>query len=262
LSDDALNRLLTGAANFRAIPSLPASGGMRIRPGLIYRSGELSALTDQDMAIVETLGIRLICDLRGRAERQRFRARWPALAPARVLEMPAEADRDAGLAALAARLAHEPGPAGARRTMLAVYQALPALLAPMMASMFEAIASGWGAPLLIHCHIGKDRTGIATALLLAALGVEREAIAADYAATADYLDLEAEARSISTMMSRLIGRALEPDAAQTLIAADPAYLQAAFAAITRTHGSVDDYLVKATALTPSRRARLRTLLLA
>jgi protein-tyrosine phosphatase len=262
LSDDAPGRLLTGAANFRAIPSLPASSGMRLRPGMIYRSGELSALTDRDMAIVESLGIRLICDLRSSAERQRFRARWPPLAPARVLEMPAESDRDAGLTALAARLAHEPSPAGARRTMLAIYQALPALLAPMLSSMFEAIGSGWGAPLLIHCHIGKDRTGIATALLLTALGIEREAITADYLATADYLDLEAEARAIAKVMGRIIGRTLEAETTSELIAADPAYLHAAFAAITRAHGSTDAYLAEATALTPSRRARLRSLLLA
>ena len=256
------SRLLSGAANFRAVLPVQTPSGLRLKPGTIYRSGELSALTDQDVATVESLGIKLVADLRSRAERQRFRARWPALAPARVLEMPPELDRQAGMAALAERLAHEPGAAGAHRAMLAVYAALPALLAPMMTALFAAIVSGWGSPLLIHCHIDKDRTGVATALLLAALGIGQEAIIADYAMTAACLDSEAEGRAIGKVMSRIIGRTLDPATIQELLAANPAYLEAAFSAIEETHGSTGAYFIQATSLTLSQRERLRGLLLA
>jgi protein-tyrosine phosphatase len=42
----------------------------------------------------------------------------------------------------------------------------------------------------VHCSAGKDRTGIVVALVLAALGVPDEVIAADYALSARYLDPE------------------------------------------------------------------------
>ena len=41
---------------------------------------------------------------------------------------------------------------------------------------------------LVHCTAGKDRTGTVVALALADAGVEREAIVADYAASADHFD--------------------------------------------------------------------------
>ena len=257
-----ISRLLRGAKNFRAVAPLPARNGLRLKPGILYRSGELSALTDQDVVALESHGIKLVADLRSRAERQRFPARWPALAPARILEMPPELDRQAGIAALAQRLAHEPGAAGARRAMLAVYAALPALLAPVMTALFAAVVSGWGLPLLIHCHIGKDRTGVATALLLAALGIEPAAIIEDYQTTAAYLDIETESRAIGKVMSRIIGRSLDPATIQELLASDPVYLSTAFAAIEKTHGSADAYFARATSLTVSQRERLQSLLLA
>jgi protein tyrosine/serine phosphatase len=48
----------------------------------------------------------------------------------------------------------------------------------------EAIASADGAA-LVHCAAGKDRTGVICALALSAAGVERDAIVADYALTAE-----------------------------------------------------------------------------
>jgi hypothetical protein len=41
---------------------------------------------------------------------------------------------------------------------------------------------------VVHCTAGKDRTGVVTALALADAGVERSAIVADYAASADRYD--------------------------------------------------------------------------
>lgn len=228
---------------------------------MIYRSGELSNLIGTDLELVESFGIRTICDLRSRLERQRFPARWPALAPARVLRMPAALDRQAGLGAMAEQLAHEPGPAGARRAMLAVYAALPGILAPMLAETFQAIASGWAAPLLIHCHAGKDRTGVMVALLLEALGIERGGIIQDYCATDGYLDPEIEGRAIGKLMSRLLGRSLDKQTVEVLMAADPAYLAASYAAIEANFGSLQAYFSEAAGLTESQRDRVKSLML-
>ncbi len=52
--------------------------------------------------------------------------------------------------------------------------------------LFERIGK-CEAPFLYHCFLGKDRTGIVTALLLGAAGVGREAIIADYCLSYKYL---------------------------------------------------------------------------
>jgi hypothetical protein len=61
------------------------------------------------------------------------------------------------------------------------YVELLELGAPALAAALEGIVAPGGVPALVHCAIGKDRTGVLVALLLAAAGVEREAIVADYA---------------------------------------------------------------------------------
>jgi protein-tyrosine phosphatase len=58
---------------------------------------------------------------------------------------------------------------------------------PEVAAALRVIAAASAAPLLFHCVAGKDRTGLVAALLLALADVEPEAIAEDYAASADNL---------------------------------------------------------------------------
>ncbi|MDD2877911.1 MAG: tyrosine-protein phosphatase [Acidiphilium sp.] len=251
---------LAGAANFRAVACLPAAEGRYLRPRVLYRSGALSGLTEVDIATIEGLGIRLVCDLRSAAERRRFPTLWPALAPARTVVMPVETDREAGMQPLIDRLAHEPGAEGARRAMLDLYAALPRLLAPVLQATFDAVASGWGVPLLLHCHVGKDRTGVATGLLLAALGVDHAAIVADYLETARRIDIAAETRHLARGLGGLLGRTIDPGTLDQLGRTDPAYLAAAFAAIDRDWGGSAGYFT-AIGLTESRRERLRSLLL-
>lgn len=252
---------LDKAPNFRAVGALPLAGGGALRPGLLYRSGQLSELNGTDLQRLEALGIRLVCDLRSSGERKRFASRWPALAPPRTIVMPHATDRAAGMRSLIERLTNEPGPAGARRAMLDLYASLPALLAATMRDATEAIISGWGVPVLLHCHVGKDRTGVAIALLLTALGVTREAILTDYEETARRIDTETETRHLARSLGSLLGRALDPATLDMLGRTDPAYLDAAFNATERHWGGPDGYFA-AIGLTPDRRARLRTLLTA
>lgn len=251
--------MLDGAPNFRPVAGLPAGAGRRLRPGVLFRSGELSALTRQDLDRLKTLGIRLICDLRSASERRQFPTAWPELAPARTATLPAGTDRAAGMRGLVERIAREPGPAGARQAMLDLYAALPALLAPVLREAAAAVVSGWGVPLLLHCHAGKDRTGVATALLLASIGIERTAIVADYMETAQRLDVADIRERMSRTIARILGRSMDGATMQVLTAADPAYIDAAFAAASH-EGSLDGYFAEL-GLTADCRARLRDRLL-
>jgi protein-tyrosine phosphatase len=61
------------------------------------------------------------------------------------------------------------------------YVELLELGAPAFVAAINSMVAPGGTPALVHCAIGKDRTGVLVALLLDAAGVEREAIVADYA---------------------------------------------------------------------------------
>ncbi|GAA3476046.1 tyrosine-protein phosphatase [Streptomyces yanii] len=152
--------------------------GMRIRPGLLYRSAQPSPHADHaTLTQLDDHGIRTVVDLRGIAECEP--ADWAA----------AEA---AGITVIAARMAPTTDTiAAALQTMttaadLGSFYLLLAEQSPAaVTAAVEAAARPGG--VLLHCAAGKDRTGLVTALLLDLLGVPAEAIAADYARTGEAL---------------------------------------------------------------------------
>lgn len=63
-----------------------------------------------------------------------------------------------------------------------VYYTMTLRLRPEFKQLFERLAAGVRRPpVVMHCFSGKDRTGLASGLVLDSCGVERAAIAEDYA---------------------------------------------------------------------------------
>lgn len=232
---------LQGGCNFRDIGGYAAANGQQVRWGRVYRTGVLSYFTDADHAILQSLGVHAICDLRREEERQREPTRWPGEQVQLLHWDDLDAPTIRGFAASRPRTA-----AGMHDSMLELYRALPAWMAPRIRGFFECVASGRG-PVVIHCAAGKDRTGVAVALLLSTLGVSRETIMEDYLLTNDAGDFE---QFITTRHESHLGLAighqpllsLPEEMRRVLFAAHPDYLQAAFERIDRDHGGVDGYL--------------------
>lgn len=134
----------------------------------------------------------------------------------------------------------------AKSLMIDSYRMLPYRFIRQYTDMFRTLASG-DVPLVISCAAGKDRTGLAAALLLASLDVSRDQIMDDYALTNGAIDLEKDlferpAGSLGLGGDyELLVRASRQDRAP-LMDADPVYLQAAFEEIERKDGSIDVYL--------------------
>ena len=108
---------------------------------------------------------------------------------------------------------------------------------------------------LWHCTVGKDRAGLAAALLLHALGVPRDVVMADYLATNRHVASHAQDVADALAAHGLAGKFDE--GIRVLNSAEPRFLEAAFSAAERAFGSLDDYLRDALCVTDEKRAALR-----
>jgi protein-tyrosine phosphatase len=251
---------LEGAVNFRDIGGYPAAGRM-VRWGKVFRAGVLCYFTANDHHVLARLGVRAICDLRRDEERQREPTRWPAtLARALSWNDGANMPTIRGFAAQRPRTA-----AGMRAAMLDLYRALPNWMGPRIRGLFECLADEH-VPVVVHCAAGKDRTGIAIAVLLAALGVDTDTILEDYLLTNKVGNFE---RFIAARKDSHLGLAdahqpllsLPQEMREVLFAADSDYLFAALEQIAHDHGDIATYLKSYVGLDERTIGRVRDLML-
>jgi protein-tyrosine phosphatase len=95
---------------------------------------------------------------------------------------------------------------------------------------------------LIHCSIGKDRTGLLAALVLHALGVPREMIVADYMVSRAAPGLIELVPEVERILRRQLDRVVPSRVAERLLSVEESYLLASFQAIESRCGSLNNYL--------------------
>lgn len=253
---DARRVPLDGAYNFRDIGGYVGAGGRRVRWGKVFRSDHLGGLTDGDLAQVEALGIRTVCDLRRPGERDSAPSRFGDTHGAAVHHLTIGGDA-AERSTLTQRML-----AGEIRsfTVDEVVDVYARLLEDFPASIGAAVAFAADAdrlPLLVHCTAGKDRTGLVIAAILEVLGVDDEAIAADYELTDDY---HFEGR-IKHLLPELEAAGVRYEDVAPFLSAQRAVLLGAVQHVRTRWGSFDGYLVQHAGLAPEALERLRANLL-
>ena len=115
--------------------------------------------------------------------------------------------------------------------------------------------------MLFHCTAGKDRTGIAGALLMKALDISEEQIMEDFLLTNEAVDLQATSERIAEWLSVKAGQKINPDDVLPLVGVEADFLEAAYGVIRKKYGSVDAYLKEAMGLDDARRNMLKDLFL-
>lgn len=160
-----------GCFNFRDIGGYSSRDGRRVKWGCYYRAGRQDRMTGADLARFEQLGIRTQIDLRGPgeiADQGRGPLEYRGVAYHNLQVIPE------GGAARLDRLVGDRGISGKR------YLGYLAFGPEIWLRMFDIFSDSSSPPVLIHCTAGKDRTGVATALLLSVLGIDRKTIETDY----------------------------------------------------------------------------------
>ncbi len=223
---------MAGGYNFRDLGGFTGAEGRQVAWGKLFRTDGLGALTDGDLAYLASIPIKTVIDFRTGDEAGRTPDKIPAtvanifplpLAPGYLNPAAGKDVRDA---------------AGSDAFMLRMYQELaldPAITATYR-QFFSHVQNGGDIPLLFHCSAGKDRTGVAAALILLALGVDRETVLADYEMSNTYLG--DKYASIIREKPHLLG----------LFTVKRVFLEEALRLIVSAYGSVTRYLETALAV--------------
>jgi len=231
-----MNRVpLQAARNFRDLGGYGAGEGRSVRWRTLFRSGSMATLTGADIDALCSFGIRTIIDLRSTNERLREPTQCAgAFAPAMFAQDYMFESSDLGQALPTGQMESEP----ARQAFEQTYALLPFQFADQYREMFAQLLAD-RAPLIVNCSGGKDRTGVASALLLSALGVPRETIIEDYLLSRPGAALiEAELKDLSAHPK---WGTYSPEVMEILRGVEARYLNAAFAAVEERHGAIEGY---------------------
>lgn len=245
---------LQGGRNFRDLGGYRTVDGRTVKWGLLFRSGSMHGLTDADYRYLENQGIAVVCDLRDQRERAAEPVNWPAAKAPRVLSD----DYTLDMAFMPEGDPRTWTPAQTRAAMASSYPRMLASFNGQFRRMFGELLAGH-APLAFNCSAGKDRTGIAAALLLTALGVPRATVIEDYLATNRYLDPKGLMLKSATAG---MFKGVPPQAAKAMLSADRSYIEAALRVVDSHKGGANGYLRDELGLSTADLARLRDLYLA
>ncbi|WP_248924163.1 tyrosine-protein phosphatase [Paenibacillus hamazuiensis] len=228
---------LEGAVHLRDLGGYDTEDGRSVKWGQLYRSEQLSDLTEADRAYLQSCGLKLICDYR--ADNDPFFAPYAEIGFVRHVRLPVTTT--------------ETAPPGER--LIRANQNYVSRHAQEFSHMLHLLLEENGFPLLQHCVAGKDRTGFGAAIVLLALGVPEATVMEDYLLTSSFKD---------ALYRKLLKGSEAGSAAEDtpgILEARPEYLQAAFDEMRSGYGSVRRYLESALGLTRDKRTRLQELLL-
>ncbi|MEO6716165.1 MAG: tyrosine-protein phosphatase [Novosphingobium sp.] len=246
--------VLEGGRNFRDVGGYRTADGREVKWGKLYRSGSLAYLTPKGISDFDQLRVTSIIDLRSTDERRRDPSNWQAASNHGYWSR----DYSMGLGTMPASFGDPAKMTGeaVRAMMAGSYRSLAQQQATSYRELFARLTGSARGPVVVNCSAGKDRTGIATALVLTALGVPYETIRQDYLLSNGAYGMDSLKRDLSSPMA-----ALAPDAAAALAGVDGSYIDATFDSLRKQYGSVENFMARELGVGPRQIALLKARLL-
>ncbi|MCL2649655.1 MAG: tyrosine-protein phosphatase [Candidatus Azobacteroides sp.] len=236
--------------NLRALGGYYNDSDRQVKWGKIYRSGALSKASQADIALIKSLHIKTVIDLRTDEEiakspsahftEQTFSLPLKGFDPQSMIEKVINGRMKKGDALVSQQ---------------DLYASIIRNNTNNFKRYFEILADSSNYPIIICCTLGKDRTGIVSAFTLAILGVDREQIHQDYMLSNLCMDL-------NTIVSRADTLSPEVQEALTiLLASKRQIMEYTWKYIDKQYGSLDNYFEKELGITAKQRQRLKNTLL-
>ncbi|KAJ6515529.1 protein-tyrosine phosphatase-like protein [Mycena sanguinolenta] len=186
---DQLSRLpfvtVHGVINVRDLGGLPSHlyPDLVTKPGYLYRSAELSGITEEGKVQFRELGISQVFDLRSDTEIAKYNTPVPHIDGVQISHVPVFKKEDYSPEMMAKRYQLY---ASGKTEVVPLWYRYSQILehgGPAFGTILRHVRDRPNEPCLFHCTAGKDRTGVIAAILLKLAGVDNAAIANDYALT-------------------------------------------------------------------------------
>jgi len=244
------NLPMQGVLNFRDLGGYQTKDKRQIRWGKIYHSSALSMTTAYDRSVFKNIGIETVMDFRTEREREfapnHFYASQSHNLPLRGNRHDVYFDE-----ILSHRISAD--------EILAYDRDLFAFLwennNDYFIQMFDVLLDEKNYPIVLSCFFGKDRSAIASALILIALDVEKEIIIEDFLYYNQILDLNKIVKNANVFNFEI------QEAITALYSEHRETIEHTFDIIKSNYGSMDNYLEKALGLTAKKREKLKNILL-
>lgn len=249
-------------ANMRDLGGIQVADNGHVKAGLLIRAAHLADATAEDLQHLAALPVTKVIDFRLEPEKKgREDQHIPG---AELINLPIDASGNA----------FQQGDAEAQkeirrhkqfdvkkiilfmafneRAQQVAHQMYPTLLfspacQQQYAQFFREVIATENGAVFYHCTQGKDRTGVASALLLAALGADKEAIIADF--DASNIAYEADVRKYSRRVRLLGGGETELGVVQAFLGVNTANFIKALDRLEAEYGTMENYLKQVIGLT-------------
>lgn len=225
--------------NFRELGGIPADGGRKVKQGIFFRSSLLDEASEKDIAELNRLGIKIVIDFRDDAEKfsndvfERLDAKYVAAPVMNEDTKLVQLKNEKSFKNLKAAL--NVGP----EDVCDLYRHLP-FANESYKKLFGFIQDGQ-VPIVFNCSAGKDRTGIASALILGMLGASREDIIANYMLTEKHT--ETIQNKLSQKLNFLV-RKFVMSRMKAVFETKEIYIIAALDEIEKRYGSFEKYFLE------------------
>ena len=232
------NITLPSIANFRQLGGLKGVDGRKVVPNQLFRCSALDCLSEQDAATLAQLPALTIVDYRDVSEAS-LKPDRPVIG-GKYLNIPANPPSLEVDAKVIEFSPHAIAALDVDRFMTQLYQQLP-FHNPAWRQLISVLSEPSTASVIQHCAVGKDRTGIGSAITLMLLGCEESVIIDDYLATQGQLDSIAD-QALAHWPAT--GQDQARSNFQQLLSVNEAWLAAALTAIKQRYGSTDNWLAQ------------------
>lgn len=240
---------LPGLINFRDIGCYLATdteGNQRqVKQGVLYRAGHFHDMNEAAIGALIDRHIELVIDFRSSKERTKKPSRFNFSFTPTIIEL--ELDPGSGASFLKALPDIRTRDAALdvatmERMMQQINRSLVTDHADVYRQFFSHLLTATPSATVFHCASGKDRTGVAAALLLSALGVDRNTIIEDYMLTNSCLDVHHHVARAMADFDNRYQSIMQADVLAAMYEVQPGYLSAALDEIDQQYGSIKHYL--------------------
>lgn len=219
---------MSGAYNFRDIGGYRTTDGRFVKWGKLFRADELSGLAPSDLVYLDSIALKTIIDFRAVAEAKRSQDKLP---PSVKFSYPLTISPGSSLSNEGTKADLQKKDISVQMELMNRSLVTDPNCINAYRKFFSILQNGLSAPAVFHCTAGKDRTGMAAALLLYALGVDRKIIMKDYMLSKTYIH-----DKYATFVSKY-------PRAKNLFTVKSAYLKSGLDQIEKDYGSIQNYLI-------------------